>query len=493
MKTLAFSRHWDSLSAEECRELQLSRLRWFLKRKVLPFSEFYRRHFREAGLSADSIRRFDDWEKVPFTNKADLQPNPRDFLLVPDAAILRRQPSTLARAFFLGKHRLQQEVEAEFRPVLMTSTTGRSSLPVPFLYTLHDVANLEEAGRRMMVVCNSRREFRHVNLFPFAPHLAFWQAHYAGTGFGTFCTSTGGGKVMGTEGNVALIDKVQPDALIGMPTFIYHVLTQALADDRHWPKICRIVLGGEKVPDGLRRKLKALCAHLGAGNVDVMATYGFTEAKMAFPECPSTKGSDATGYHLSPDLGLVEIVDPNGHVLGPGQGGEIVYTALDSRGSVVLRYRTGDVIDGGLVYEACPHCGRTCPRLLGKISRISDVHHLNLDKIKGTLVDFNELEHILDDVEGIGAWQIEIAKRNDDPMESDELIIHASLTGTLNEMEAERLITRRLRESTELRPNSIHFHSDLEMRERQEVGRALKERKILDRRKESGRGAMTIA
>ncbi len=70
---------------------------------------------------------------------------------------------------------------------------------------------------------------------------------------------------MGTEGNVALIDRIAPEVIIGMPTFIYHVLTHAVAEDRHWPQLRKIVLGGEKVPPGLRRKFRALCAELGAG------------------------------------------------------------------------------------------------------------------------------------------------------------------------------------------------------------------------------------
>jgi len=324
-----------------------------------------------------------------------------------------------------------------------------------------------------------------MNLFPFAPHLAFWLAHYAGTGFGTFCASTGGGKVMGTAGNLGMIEKIQPDALIGMPTFLYHVLTAAVAEDRHWTKLSRIVLGGEKVPDGLRRKLKALCAQLGSGSVEVMATYGFTEAKTAWPECP-TGAAEATGYHLYPDLGLVEIVDPEtGIPMEPGHSGEVVFTALDSRGSVVLRYRTGDLLEGGLVYEPCPACGRRCPRLVGKIGRVSNRQHLHFDKIKGTLVDFNKLEHLLDDLDAVGAWQIEIRKRNDDPMEPDQLVIHASLTGRESPEATRAAIVRRFLEETEMRPNEIAFHTGEEMQERHGVGRNLKEAKILDRRSEA--------
>ena len=63
-----------------------------------------------------------------------------------------------------------------------------------------------------------------------------------------------------------------------------------------------------------------------------------------------------------------------------------------------------------------PHCGRVMPRLLGKISRRSDVREVQFDKIKGTLVDFNELEHLLDDMQMIGSWQIELRKAHNDPL-----------------------------------------------------------------------------
>jgi phenylacetate-coenzyme A ligase PaaK-like adenylate-forming protein len=502
MNTRTLTSHWDRLPQDELRHLQIKRLRDFLRRKVIPFSPHYRRVFAEAGVDPASIRSFHDLEKLPFTAKESIQAAPRDFVLAPDPAVLRRQPGIVVRAVLLGKTRLHRELEREFRPVMLTSTTGRSSNPVPFLHTLHDIDNLLLAGRRMMEVCRSQREFRHVNLFPFAPHLAFWLAHYAGIGFGTFCTGTGGGKVMGTDATIAFIDKIQPEALIGMPTFIYHVLSQAVAEEKHWPKLCRIVLGGEKVPAGLRRKLKALCAQVGAGKVDVMATYGLTEAKLAFPECPACGGAggedEPTGYHLYPDLSLVEIVDPHtGRTQPDGTGGEIVLTALDSRGTVVVRYRTGDIISGGISHEPCPACGRRCPRLLGRISRVSDFRHLHLDKIKGTLVDFNELEHVLDDLECVGSWQIEIRKLHDDPLETDTLTIRASLSGTLGEEAARRAITRRVMEATELRPNSIEFHAPAEMRALQEVGRALKEKKVADHRaaaenSRSGKSAATV-
>jgi phenylacetate-coenzyme A ligase PaaK-like adenylate-forming protein len=480
---------WDSLSAEELRDCQAHALRRYLTNHVVPFSGYYSELFRKEGTDPASIRSLEDLERLPFSSKSSListrdgTPRTRDFVLVPDEKVLSRRPSTIARALYRGRAGVKRDFEREYRPILMTSTTGRSAEPVPFLYTQHDLDHLETTGRRLMEICDSRPDFRHFNLFPFAPHLAFWQAHYAGLGYNTFTLSTGGGKVMGTEGNVRLLGKIKPDALIGMPTFLYHVLQVAVEEGLECPNLQRIVLGGEKVPDGLRRKLKTLCAELGSGSVDIMATYGLTEAKMAWPECPARDQDEPTGYHLYPDLGIVEVIDPDtGKVVGEGEPGEIVFTPLDSRGSVVLRYRTGDLISEGLTYEPCPACGRKVPRLLGRISRVSDMRRLHIGKVKGTLVNFNDLEHVLDDLDGVGTWQIELRKRNDDPLDCDEILVHVAPTGRLPKERLTKAISDRFSAATEIRPNRIEFHDAEDLRERHGVGTALKEEKVIDRR-----------
>lgn len=156
---------------------------------------------------------------------------------------------------------------------------------------------------------------------------------------------------MGTEGNIRLMERVNATSIIGMPTFLYHVLHQAAEEGKRFPDLRTLILGGEKVPAGMRRKLKTLAQRLGAGDVFVVATYGFTEGKMAWGECPHPLDAESLGYHLYPDLGLFEVIDPRTGEMQPEETpGELVFTPLDSRGTIVLRYRTGDLIDGGLVY-----------------------------------------------------------------------------------------------------------------------------------------------
>ncbi len=487
--------HWADLDKESLVDAQLGFLRHYLKNCVIPYSKYYGEQL--ASLDVDGLTSLADLAAVPLTSKEDLlatEEHPdraRELVLQPTAKQLQSSPANIARALFQGKASVRESLEKEFRPVLMTSTTGRSSDPVPFLYTHYDLDNLALCGTRMMEICQSKKEFRHLNAFPYAPHLAFWQMHYASLGFNTFCLSTGGGKTMGTEGNLHLIRKIKPDALIGMPTFVYHLLSCGLEDGLRWTNLQRIVLGGEKVPPGLRRKLRRLCADLGSEETIIMATYGFTEAKTAWPECAYPADAEPSGYHLYPDLGIVEIIDPEtGEPVEDGQPGEIVYTPLDARGTVVIRYRTGDLIDGGLIYDPCPHCGRQSPRLTGRISRVSNRKSMQLDKFKGTLVDFNELEHLLDDEASVGSWQLELRKANDDPLDLDELIVHVTNEGALSEGEVRRKVENRFARATEIRPNRIVFHKPKRMRSMQGVGDQLKEERIIDRRPQNSPGTV---
>jgi hypothetical protein len=129
------------------------------------------------------------------------------------------------------------------------------------------------------------------------------------------------------------------------------------------------------------------------------------------------------------------------------------------------------------------------PRLLGNISRQSEVKELRLDKIKGTLVDFNTLEHVLDDAKNIGAWQIELRKANDDPLELDQLILHVEKTGSLEEDTLAMQLTNHVVAHTEVRPNQVLFYSRREMSRRQGVGEELKEKRVVDHRPQAGQSS----
>ena len=492
MNHKSFSQHWHHHSAAEIRAYQDRALQQFVSQQLLPNSKFFQQHFAAHHLDAAAIQKVEDLHKVPMIGKDDLlntaeQPQKsRDFILIPDKARLSKRIDVIWKAITRGKAYVERQLNGEYRPIFMTSTTGRSTEPVPFLYTQYDINNLGEFGGRLIDIGKGRPDDRILNMFPYAPHLAYWITHYAATKHQIFSLGTGGGKVMGTDGNLRLMHKIQPNIIVAMPTFVYHVFQEALSAGIRLTNLRLIVLGGEKVAQGTRRKLAQMAAELGCPDVQVIATYGFTEAKMAWAECPFKPGDPSAGYHIYPDYGIVEIVDPQtGEVQPEGQPGEIVFTPLNSRGSVVFRYRTGDCVEGGLTYEPCPYCGRTLPRLVGNISRSTDVKNLQLQKVKGTIVDFNSIEHTLDDLDMVGTWQLEMRKVNNDPLELDELVLHLTLKQPMAEGKVNELVQRQFKQVTEVLPNRIQIHDEVSMRKRQKVGKVLKEEKIVDNRAQS--------
>ncbi len=479
---------WDQAPAEAQRTQQNDRLHKFLNDIVAPFSAHYRRLFAEHKIDPRQIKTVADLRRIPFTTKLDLLPadgvpdKVREFAITPELAAIKRRPRVIAEALLHGRQAAERSLEREFRPIFLTATTGRSTARVSFVYTDHDLRNLREAGSRLIQVFGATTKMRGVNMFPYAPHLGFWQVVFAGFEFGMFLVGTGGGKVLGTEGNITVIEQVKPEAIIGMPTFVYHVLRQAHEAGKRWPQVSRIVLGGEKCPPGMRRKIVSLLAEMGASDVRVCTTYGLTEARMAWGECPLPPG-ERSGYHLFSDLGVFEVIDPaTGAVQGEDEPGELVYTPLDARGSVVIRYRTGDYVDGGITWEPCPHCGRTVPRIIGNISRASSSKELQFDKIKGTIVNFDTLQHLLDDLPEVGEWQIELLKRDNDPLNVDELVLHFAPVAGVNREELERKIRARFQDETEITPNRFVAHSFPDMLQRIKLETSLKEVRVLDSR-----------
>ena len=192
--------HWQQLPEAEVRRLQAEKLRHYLRTVVIPFSPHYREIFRKENLDAEKFRTLDDLQLLPFTKKSDLLPTPesperfKEFIISPDAKFLARQPKTILRAILHGRKKVAAGLSAEFRPVSMFFTTGRATEPLAFLLTKRDLDNLASASRRLMEVCGAQPEYRMLNAFPFAPHLAFWFTHQAGISAGVLTSAPAAAK-----------------------------------------------------------------------------------------------------------------------------------------------------------------------------------------------------------------------------------------------------------------------------------------------------------
>jgi phenylacetate-coenzyme A ligase PaaK-like adenylate-forming protein len=277
------------------------------------------------------------------------------------------------------------------------------------------------------------------------------------------------------------MDRLRPTVIVGMPGYFYHLLRIAVAAGQDLSYVRAVALGGENAPTGLKRKVVELMAACGAEDVKVASVLGFTEARLCWAEC---LGARRTGFHTYPDMTLFEIIDPQtGEVLPEGTTGELVYSALDGRGSMVLRYRTGDIVEGGIVSAPCPGCGRTVPRIMSdNIQRVSNVKSLDIGKVKGCLVNLNTLSEVFSGDHEIEEWQVELKKRNDDPYETDEVILYCALRGHEEQESVTRRIQSVILERCELHLNEIRIESLPDMIKRVGMEELTKEVRIVDRR-----------
>lgn len=492
---------WSKLcraGAKNQRALQEHLLQKLLRERI-PYSPFYRKLFEREEIAFHKIKTLADFRRVPFTTKADLlstvdEPEKyKQFILQPNETLLRAHLSLREKLKLLeerllhGRESARRTLFHEYYPVFLTFTTGRSAAPLAFAYTQHDLDILQLSGLRLIDVMGIPQAARTVNLFPYAPHLAFWQVTMAGFAAGRMILSTGGGKVLGTAGNAAALARMKANCIIGVPGFVYHVLRHAVTTNMRLPDLQTVVLGAEKVSIEFKQKIAGLCELLGARNVQIFGTYGSTELRMAFAECPGDLNT-STGYHSSPDLVLLECIDPRtGEPAREGDDGELVITPLQGTGSSLLRYRTGDLLKGGLRREPCENCGRTVPRIPSRIDRVSDVTDLKNTKIKGTLVNLADFGYILSGMPEVDEWQVEICKHNGDAFDVDELHLYiAPHNGIMNNNEARpalaEKITNRLRAATELAPNAIYFESLENLLSRIGMESEPKEKRFIDRR-----------
>lgn len=423
---------WHKLShldREQQRELQNEKLRWFFRHK-LPYSPFFRQRLEELKLSWSDFRTVDDLEKLPLISKADIAPveedraRPRKFILQPDEHLLKKHATKGELLNLVGMKVRRQDpkpmLEREYKPLHIHFTTGRTALPTPFTYSAYDLEMLRETGRRAFNVAGFSSSNVGLNAFPYSPHLGFWLAYYGLLEAGITALATGGGKVMGTQKIMDSMERLKVNVVTMIPGYCYHLLREAVKQKRDFSNLKYLVFGAERVSPAFRDKVKELLVQVNAHEVQILATYASTEAKTAWIQC-----AEHTGYHLYPDLEYIELVDEHGKRVPEGEGGEIVYTALDWRGTVVVRYRTGDLAKG-IEYGPCPSCGRTVPRILPDIQRKSDVKEFHLTKIKGELVNLNNVFPIMSSIKGLDEWQLIIRKRNNDAFDLDEIAVHAS-------------------------------------------------------------------
>jgi phenylacetate-coenzyme A ligase PaaK-like adenylate-forming protein len=494
-----YSRNWDRMSFDEQQEYRDRKLAYFVRNQLYPYSPYYRRLFDDNNITPESIRGVADLRRLPFTCKADIAPDsedperPRDFILAPDSELIDRYAPAWQRlrlranGIFKGKQFVERDLRRRFSPVHVQFTTGRTGMPTPVLYSPDDVLRMAEAGRRIMELSGFGStipcaEAVIVNAMPFAPHLAFWMVSEGLSRAGLLALHTGGGRVMGTRRIVSAVEDTHARGIIGMPGYVYHLLREAAERGSDLSSVKLVLVSGERVTARTKERMGELLEACGASDFHVLGALGFTEARKSYSECAP---DGETGYHLYPDLDYIELVDPETEEpVAEGEDGELVYSCLEGQGTCVMRFRTGDFVKGGIVYEPCPSCGRTVPRLAADVSRSGELKGFSLTKLKGALVDQGAFFSVFKENPEVEDWQVDISKEGDDPYEVDVLDVFVAAAAGADLDELRKRIEGELVAATEVTPNSIEFLPLERLVERLQAQGGMKELHVVDRRPE---------
>jgi phenylacetate-coenzyme A ligase PaaK-like adenylate-forming protein len=143
----------------------------------------------------------------------------------------------------------------------------------------------------------------------------------------------------------------------------------------------------------------------GPSDTVILGVHAPVGARVLWGECRESGGS--SGLHTYPDLEVVQTVDPDTGERA-AVAGEVVLTQLGFRGSALMRWRTGDVVES-LTSEPCPTCGRRVPRLVGLhraalIARFEDGRALDLRSIAAVLVNRPDIRD----------WRVVVGRRGRD-------------------------------------------------------------------------------
>lgn len=146
--------------------------------------------------------------------------------------------------------------------------------------------------------------------------------------------------------------------LTGYAISYYLLAEYILAQRLKVPILRAIITTSEKVTDRMKQVMEQ------AYQCKVYEEYNNVENVLFANECEQGR------LHVSPDVGVVEILHPDGSPCKAGEVGEVVATCLFKTYQPFIRYRVGDL--AAWDDRPCP-CGRSMPVIKEVLGRIEDV------------------------------------------------------------------------------------------------------------------------
>lgn len=235
------------------------------------------------------------------------------------------------------------------------------------------------------------------------------------------------------------------------------------------------VLAAEPISDEYRDKLKDQFEQIGSPDIKIIEGYGSTELRAAFFEC-----DEKSNLHLNPEFYFWEVLDPDTREpVKWGDPGVLCFSHIGWRGTVLLRYWMGDLIQGGVVWERCEKCGLVMPILRPPIARAKK----DFAKIKGYRVPLMNFQNALRRVEGVESFQVIITKEDEaDQTSRDQVHVYVCLGADADEDVVKAEISKQVKLETEISPDAVNIESPSKVEARLFERTGLKADWVIDNR-----------
>ena len=336
-------------------------------KRVIAADGFYAEKLK--GVDIDAIETPADFEKLPFSEKADLRDAyPLGLAAVPEEEIVR-----------------------------IHSSSGTTGTPVIIPYTQKDVDDWAELFKRCYEIAGITNKDR----IQITPGYGLWTA---GIGFQLGAEKLGAMTVpMGpgnTDKQIRFMEDMQSTVICA--TSSYALLLAEEIEKRGVKDKIRLkkgVIGSERWGEKMRNRI---ANELGVELYDI---YGLTEV---YGPGIAINCEHNTGMHYFNDYLYFEIIDPKtGEVLPDGELGELVITTLEKEGAPLIRYRTHDLTRIIPDTEPCP-CGRSYPRIDVILGRTDD-----MVKVKGVNIYPGQIDDVLKELPNASSeYKVEIDHEN---------------------------------------------------------------------------------
>jgi phenylacetate-coenzyme A ligase PaaK-like adenylate-forming protein len=483
------------MDSDHQRKASVQRLFRYVREYVEPYHPFLRRLYRESGVKVDGLKSPDDIRQLPIIDKSHLQSDPLSFILRPTVeenaplrdgfetkplritTLLRYATQALANyppeywqlvRQSTMREKIRRRGLLEWQPIHTHVSTGSSGHPTPVTYTYYDLKHVVPQVASVLIrprkgypppVVDFDFSERALNIFPGAPHLAFFVPMLAKMTAGLSVFETFGGAIIPTDRQLRVFVDGGFSSVLAVPSYMLHWLRRAVAlraDGKLGPlsTLRRIMLGAEPLSEALREEIRQLAISAGAWpKIRILQSFGMTEMRWSFHEC-----SEGSGMHLNPKFFYWELLHPDTREpVAPGEPGVLVFSHIGWRGTVLIRFWTGDLVKGGMSWERCPLCGYTFPRIFSPICRAAK----DFTKLKGARVDLSVLVQVVRDTPGVRQFQIALESESSvETFSSDVLAIEVCAHRGQVYDDLKRQLTVRLKDYLEISPDRITFTED---------------------------------